>query len=317
MKFSSLFITCFFGAAQLSAQSPAKIHTEDVCNFWIAYDSVQSTQIKEKQVQFLQTLYVDKASQGLKDFIAARGFNAEEWLKDINVAPKFWKSVRTKTLAVIDQRDEINNLMLRFGQLYPAFRQPEIYFAVGCLRTAGTTSPGRILIGIEMAAPDSTVDASELSDWHRGRFRDNSGIIPLLAHEAVHTQQKAESDTLFLLGKCLREGASDFIAKLLFEGRVYSTPYLTYGKGNEKTIFLKFKEDMYQTDSNKWLYNGSNAPKGQADLGYFVGFAICQYYYDNAPNKAEAVAKILTIDYQDNNAVNLFYEKTKYADKMN
>ncbi|MEO6903577.1 MAG: DUF2268 domain-containing putative Zn-dependent protease [Bacteroidia bacterium] len=296
-------------------KSDTKIHTEDIVNYWIAYDSILATHDETMQIKYMQTLYIDKASEGLKDFISARNFTAKEWVSIINIAPKFWNSIRPKTLSIVKQTNEINRLMTRFKQLYPSFKQPEIYFTIGCLRSGGTTAPDKILIGAEIATADSTVDASEISSWLQGVFKLNTGILQLVAHEAGHTQQKETSENTLLLGNCIYEGSCDFIAELLLE-YPYSSPYLTYGKNNEKRVFKKFEKSANEKDFSEWLSNGGNAPTGQADLGYYIGYEICKCYYENAKNKADAFLKILTIDYTDNNAVNKFYEETGYKEKF-
>ncbi len=162
----------------------------------------------------------------------------------------------------------------------------------------------------------SPAEWQELPEWYKKRFKNNSGIAQLVAHEAVHTQQKEDCKDIFLLGKCLGEGSCDFIAELLLNGQPYNFPYLTYGKSHEKELYNKFKEDMNKTDESDWLYNGTNAKNGQEDLGYFMGYAICKYYYETAKNKAQAIAGIVDIDYSSNELAQKFYDKTKYADKM-
>jgi hypothetical protein len=44
--------------------------------------------------------------------------------------------------------------MDRFSKMYPGFRQPDIYFTIGCLNSGGTTLRDRVLIGTEIAAAD-------------------------------------------------------------------------------------------------------------------------------------------------------------------
>ena len=265
-----------------------------------------------KQIKYIQTLYVDKASQGLKDFMSARNYTPDMWAREFKKYPKFWKSVRPKTLQVISKKNEINKVMQKFRQLYPPFKQPEIYFTIGGLRSGGTTSNGKILVGTELAAADSNVDGSELNGLLK---KEDPGIIQLIAHESVHTQQTDDSENLFLLSKCLREGSCDFIAELLI-GALYTSPYLSYGRAHEQEIFERFKKDMYTTNASNWLYNSGSAPTGQGDLGYFMGYVICKYYYSNAKDKTKALADIISIDYTGNEASQKFYEKTGYATKI-
>ncbi|MDR0793403.1 MAG: DUF2268 domain-containing protein [Chitinophagaceae bacterium] len=309
-----LFVT--FLCSQSIAQT--KIYTSDIDNFWKAYNQVQKITDTVQQLKIIQTTYFDNASQGLKDFIKASEINARWMLKSIKRYPKFWASVMPKTLAVKKQYPELEKIIARYKKLYSKFKQPDICFAIGCLSMGGTTNKNEILIGAEIAAADSLVDASEVGEWLSGVFKNNKGIEFLVAHEMTHTQQPdgdSENDGKSnLLGYCIVEGAADFIAELLLQKPVTS-PYMTYGKAHEKTLWEKFKNDMYGQNSDDWLYNGGNDSTKCADLGYFEGYAICKAYYENAKNKEKAIADIIELDRKNLNTLNDFLAKSKYADK--
>ena len=61
-----------------------------------------------------------------------------------------------------------------------------------------------------------------------------------------------------------------------------------------------------------WIANGSQeTPEHPADLGYWIGYQICKSYYDEMPDKKQAVYDMLHItDYKD------FLAKSKYAEKI-
>lgn len=63
----------FFGIILFSVstygQNVNTIYTTDIDNFWQAYDSIRITKDTTKQLRFVQTLYLDKASDGLQNFI--------------------------------------------------------------------------------------------------------------------------------------------------------------------------------------------------------------------------------------------------------
>jgi len=45
---------------------------------------------------------------------------------------------------------------------------------------------------------------------------------------------------------------------------------------------------------SQWLYGGADEATGRpADLGYFMGFRICQAYYQQAKDKKQAIVEIL------------------------
>ena len=52
---------------------------------------------------------------------------------------------------------------------------------------------------------------------------------------------------------------------------------------------------MNRTNVNDWLYNGSAAKGRPADLGYYIGYKICEAYYRVAKDKKQAVKDILEI----------------------
>jgi Predicted Zn-dependent protease (DUF2268) len=298
-------------AGNVSAQHTNKIFTADIDNFWTAYDSVQATNDTLKQAAFIQQMYLSNASAGLKEFMLARQHSAKRHLKNILKYPKFWVSLRPKTLQIKTYAPAIENIMLRFKTLYPEFKQPDVYFTIGCLNSGGTTTKSKILIGSEIAAADSTVDASELSKWLQGVFKDNRNVVYMVAHEAGHTQQRGNGANL--LAYCIAEGACDFIAELVLEETIVS-PYMTYGKANERALWEAFEKEMYGKDTKNWLYNGNTAPGGHADLGYFMGYSICKAYYDNAVDKAMALKQIIELDYRKETLA-AFLTASKYPEK--
>ena len=295
--------------------SPLKISTSDIDNFWKAYDQVQKSNDTAQQLNIVQSVYFNNATAGLKDFIAKSEINARSILRCMKKFPKFWTSVRPKTLAVKKHIPEITALMQRYQKLYPQFKQPYICFAMGCFSMGGTTDSSEILIGTEIAAADSSVDASELIPWLQQFFKQNKGINSIIAHEMTHTQQPdgdAENDGKSnLLGYCINEGAADFIAELLLQ-RPFTRPYITYGKAHEKELWQKFQQEMYGQNVDNWLYNGGSDSVPCGDLGYFEGYAICKSYYEHAENKKQAIFNIINLERKNTDALNRFLEQSQY-----
>ncbi|MDN3580752.1 DUF2268 domain-containing putative Zn-dependent protease [Mucilaginibacter flavus] len=315
MKIYSLLILLFL-SLNVPAQQDSCISVSDISNFWNAYDKLTLTKDTTAQKDIIRRVYLDRASAGLKDMMSARKLNAGSWVKAINEHPRFWVSIRPHTMAAIADTSKINKLMVRFKKLYPEFKKPSVYFVIGNLRTGGVTSPGRVLMGAEIATADSTVNTEGLSQFLKDVFHDSPGIYGLLAHELGHTQQHIsdgdQEGKMELLGFCIREGACDFIAELLTT-RERKTPYIFYGKTHERELWNRFKTQMYGSQIGDWLYNGSTIKNGHADLGYFMGYAICKYYYTHAEDKAGVIAEIFHLDYDDKNAVRHFFERSGYA----
>jgi hypothetical protein len=170
-----------------------------------------------------------------------------------------------------------------------------------------------ILIGTEIATGNPTTDVSDFKDkWLAGVFQNQrtDNIVPLNIHEYVHTQQTSH-DIVDLLGGCLQEGSADFITGLVI-GRPMNTSYIVYGRAHEAELKKEFLRDMFSMAAfSRWLYNGSNA-KVMADLGYFMGYAICGAYYQHAANKQAAISDIIQLDYSDTAATEKFLKKSGY-----
>lgn len=307
----TLLLFCF-SLANIKAQTTNQnVFTSDIDNFWIAYDSIQTTSDSLKQIDLITRLYIDKGTKGLKAFMIARNYDAQLWVELIRKYPKFWRSIRPNTFSVKSYAAEIEKSILRFKELYPDLKEAAMYFTVGGLRSGGTTMNDMVLIGSEIATGDPSTDVSEFtSKWLESVFKNQKAdnIVALNIHEYVHTQQKGEAKNL--LGQAIAEGACDFITELVI-GKLMQNNYIVYGREHEAELKEQFKKEMFTNFSANWLYNGSNA-KTVADLGYFMGYTICKTYYANAADKKKAVKEIIELKFNDDDAVENFLERSKY-----
>lgn len=310
------FLTLFIAAAGQDTKNQ-QVFTSDIDNFWRAYDSCRTTTDSLKQLHYIQTLYIAKGTEGLKAFMEVRDYTADLWVSLIRQYPKFWPSIRPNTLAVKSKAKEIEHSLQKLKKLYPKLKEAKMYFTVGGLRSGGTTMTDMVLIGTEIATGNATTDVSEFPNkWLEGVFKSQQpgNIVPLNIHEYVHTQQKGETQNL--LGQAIKEGACDFVTELVM-GKPLQNNYLVYGKQHEAELKEPFKQDMFTPAYSNWLYNGSTI-KTMADLGYFMGYAICKAYYNHSPDKKRAVKDIIELDYSDTTAVENFLAKSNYyTDPLN
>ncbi len=307
---SLLFSVFVFGQSNNFKQY---IITSDIENFWLAFDSAEKTNNKISKKQIFQNLYVDKATKGLKDFIDSREFTSEKWIKSFSDYPKFWNSIRAKTLNIEQDFRKVEKINKRFQKIYPEFKPTKIYYTIGNLKGGGTVINGNLIIGSELASSDKSVDFSELPKNYQERMKVNSGILFLTAHELVHTQQNLNnSGKANLLGMCLKEGSADFIAELLLKKKV-EAPYIDYGIKNQCKIWNEYKQEMLSFEYDNWLSNTATIKDRPADLGYFVGYIITKNYYKNSSNKSKAIKEILALDFTDKNETENFLTKSKYT----
>jgi hypothetical protein len=116
----------------------ARIFTQDITNFWQAYDSVQATPDTARQRQLVQRLYLSRATPGLQAFAQSREYRARSYVQALRRYPKFWASVRPATLAVQQQQPAIDKLLGRLQQLYRGYKPVEVFFTIGGLNSGGT-----------------------------------------------------------------------------------------------------------------------------------------------------------------------------------
>jgi hypothetical protein len=245
-----------------------------------------------------------------------RNYSAVEFVKIIRKYPDFWKTLPKSTQRIKSSEGQVDQMLHHFSELYPDFKSPKIYFLIGALRSGGTAKRNVVYIGSEIACVDSNTDTHELTGWYKAVLQAPQDIVELVAHEATHSQQPKGlgfakgmiSNRLLTL--CLQEGSADFIAKLVTTQEI-KKPQYSYGFTNEESLWREFKSQMNGTDLSRWLYNGDNSKDRPADLGYFMGYRICESYYDHAVDKKKAVRDIIRIK-----NFKKFLRNSKYSDKF-
>jgi hypothetical protein len=299
---ATLLLTLLFGATQVSAEvsagdtrrvndnpENARIITSDIENFWKAYDLAGSD---NRSVVF-QREYFARGSDGLKAFKRVR-IDRCSLLETLASHPLYYGSIRESTLRVKSMEAPIRASFRRLKSLYESAVFPDVYFLIGCLNSGGTTADAGLLIGAEMYGRTSTTPEEELDDWLKQVIKPVELIPHIVAHELIHYQQKHPEGGRTLLGESIREGGADFIAELI-SGKHINTHLHAYGDPRERGLWIEFRRDMNGLTKTNWLFNGSTATSRPADLGYYVGYKICQAAYKSAKNEQQAVKEILEI----------------------
>ena len=312
-----LLLLCLFSLAPARAQSPRpRVYFSDIDNFWVAYDSIRTTPDSLRQLQYLNRLYIGRGTPGLRAFMAVKGYTAGEWVSSIRRHPRFWQSIRPNTQLAKTGARGLEPYLRKFRQLYPALRPAAIYFTIGALRSGGTTQDSLVLIGAELATGTPETDISEFIPAEKAFLtrvysrRPAEHSVLLNVHEYVHTQEKGPGETL--LAQALYEGVADFVAELV-TGQLPSFPYVSYGHQHESRLKAKFKVEMFYPDYANWLYDQQSPdPQHVPDLGYYMGYTICETYYNHAKNKPQAIKELIELDFTSEAAVEAFLTKTHY-----
>lgn len=308
----TLFVT------SCSAPNPSAVVSSDIDHFWEAYDKIQETTDSLKQREILQTLFLDKGTPGLEAIMQARRYTLDSYLDAIHDYPKFWESVRSNMAKAKTLGPEIEDGIAAFEKLYPHSRPAKVYFTVGALRTNGTAMDSLVLIGSELALADEQVVTEELPGsfgYLRAYFDSNpiEDVVFLNVHEYVHTQQSTHGG-YDLLSQCLFEGIAEFVPVIAM-GEASPTPAIAYGKANDGAVQAAFIKEMFSPFYNNWIWNSADNSFGTRDLGYYVGYAIAEKYYEAATDKSAAIRTLLELDFNDTLAVEGLVEQTGYFDQ--
>lgn len=313
-----LAITIIFTNCQPVQQKPKNIATSDIANFWEAYDKITSTQDSILQYKYLDNIYFQKGTAGLKAIRQARNYTAQNYITAINNYPKFWTSVRENTLKADQFRPKLEKGIEKLRELYPDLKPAKIYFTIGALRTNGTTLDSLVLIGSELAMTDKNTISSEFPEENRDNrrnFFDSNPINDLVLlniHEFVHTQQKPIVHNL--LSYCIYEGVAEFVSVKALNTKS-ATPAIEYGKKNDK-VRKKFEQEMfYGNNVNQWLWSDAENDFAVRDLGYYIGYQICELYYKQAKDKKAAIKKMIELDYTNETEIENFVNGTGFFSK--
>ncbi len=272
----------------------AAIVTSDVDLFW----QVLERSTPGNRAELLQREYIEGGSVGVRDFVPYRILSGESLAKKIAEQPERYSAeARERSARVRDFERSIRAGFYALKYLYPEATFPSVYFVIGRLNSGGTSSRNGLLIGTEMYANDDEA------------MRQLPHIV---LHEAIHFQQDYDSVTT-LLGQSIMEGAADFIAELT-TGRHINDAAHEFAEPREDDVWRRFSAVMLEPQAehtDSWLYGGSVYEDGPADLGYYVGYKICEAYHERASDKHLAIHDILNItDFE------AFLEASGYARKV-
>lgn len=261
----------------------APVSVSDVALFWSAYDAwTKLGGADDSLAAILKTQYLEKASDGVRDFTPNRIVDAESLAAKILEDRSYYERARPYAARIAALEPEIRALYRRFREWYPDARFPALYFVVGRRNSGGMSSPRALIIGVEMFGDEKA----------RLRF---DVMVPMVAHELMHFQQQTtEEKGGGFLASCIREGAADFLAERL-AGKHINESIKSYGDSHERELWERFQADLVRKDGHRtWLYNGRDPNRtGPPDLGYYMGYKITQAYYQASADTGAALRTII------------------------
>lgn len=285
-KLALLFLV--FDASGLFCQSfptepnDALFVSTDIQLFWDCFDNLEFDKHAFKP-------YLEHGSAGVKDFIPYRIESEKNLRKTVIERKADYEAIREKSQSVMSYMKPVVGYFYTFKELYEDAVFPPTYFVIGAFNSGGTSTKNGVIIGMEMQ-------------------KDLSGLSPVITHELIHFNQNYTVGKPNLLNQSIREGAADFMAELI-SGTAMNVKAMEYYMAHEGELCSEFIGFMNDGSYHGWLYGGGVKDGRPNDLGYSIGYKICQAYYEKAPDKKQAIRDILNIS-----DAQAFLESSGYLD---
>lgn len=293
-----LTFTFLLAIHELFAQDAKKqIISTDIDNFWFAYDQINKSSDSLERIKLINELYINKGTEGLKGLMSVRRYKDYEFVYNILNYPKYWSSIRENSPNLLRDKAQIENYLTKLEELYPTLKPANIYFSIGAFRTGGTYEGNNVLLGAEFMLAQKNAVLDELPERIRNTIKEYAPYdIPLTAvHEYIHTQQKSwENQTIIHL--CVAEGVAEFISTLITQKPL--SPPVKFGKQNAEKVLERYMVEIFRnTDVWNWLWSDNQNELKVNDLGYYIGYEICERYHNNATDKKKAIKDLIDLDY--------------------
>lgn len=256
--------------------------TTDFANFWKAFDKMDSVSGNP----FSE--YLNNASDGLKPFVDY--LNVDSLYQTVLKRKDDYIRSRPVLAGIDGLKKKVQSSYAAMKYWYPKATFPPVYFVVGMYTSGGTASPNGLVIGSEM-------------------LENLEGLNGLISHELIHYQQSVVGPNN-LLKQTLVEGSADFIGELISGDHINMTA-VNYGNNNEEALCQEFVSLMLKDDYQDWLYGTSGKDDRAKDLGYWMGYKICEAYFNKQEDKLQAISDILNISDPLE-----FTKKSGYLDKF-
>jgi hypothetical protein len=270
--------------ATLPIARQPEIRTSDVDRFFQLYDRSHG----QPSAAQLQSQYLDRGTDGLKQFITSRIHSADKLAAAIAKSPQDYATARQCTDALPAVRRQLRGVFARLAKLDPTAAFPPVTVVIGRNNTGGTTTADGVIIGLETICRSNWMDPDI-----------TARLVHLIAHEYAHVQQPAAQVDppahATLLFQALIEGGAEFIGEQT-SGQVSNLQLQRWTRGHECRIERDFLAATHGSDVSKWLYNGPGTAAAPGDLGYWVGYRITRAYYEQAADKRQAIADILQVN---------------------
>ena len=262
----------------------AKLVYTDLVHFVEAYNELPNN---TDTLQVLQTMYFDRGSDGLKEYISRHKLSPERIRDAILADPERYALLPDFLVNISKVENVYSKLMQDYSKVLPEAMYPPTYLLVGANKGIGQASLVGQLITVTRVA-DNVEKLKKLMTHELSHFQEAMAMGGQ-KYAALYTAPNN------MLGICLREGGAEFVTSLVLN-EITQTAALDYLNKNEDNLKEQFTEDLKTQNTEFWLWASINQNKYPNLLGYAMGYMICKNYYEQAADKPAALQKILRMD---------------------
>lgn len=308
----SLTLTSGTAIAQTQpASAPITLHFDDLRRFDAALADIDAG--VEAATAF--SAYVESASPGFAGFAARYNTTAETIEEQWRRRPAYYASLSAAKAYLTGRQGEIDSALARLTEMAPAGRPVDAYFFVADQKAGGTpvrmeTDAGpaiAVAVGVDMVAVTEDTDMTEFPDGTGGRGGMDD-LPQLIVHENAHVLQLAAQGGLqnyrsiytpeggSMLAVAVREGCAEYLTYLASGWRMGDRHL--YGEANEAALWAEFAAVADQPPfAVRGWFGGRHEthPDYPSQIGYWVGFRICETHHLNAQDPDAAIQDLFSV----------------------
>lgn len=250
---------------------------------------MQSTN-NQPTAETLEQNYLDTGTYGLALMKADRIKSVEKLAEKIITTPHVYIHALEVCLPVVEaMQEKAVETLERTAEFLRQSNPAPIYVVFGANNSGGMAGPQGVVLGLEVIcrfAPDKQT-AEEL-------------LNSFVAHEIVHVYQirnvskELMSATPTLLSQSITEGFAEWTAEQVLGKRTaMEEERFQYLLANERELWQEFSQQLDSHNFTPWMYqmDGLDRP---SDLGYSIGRQIVDGFVRNTPDRAAAIAELLS-----------------------
>ncbi|GMQ30961.1 DUF2268 domain-containing putative Zn-dependent protease [Algoriphagus confluentis] len=297
MRLVPLFLLLIGWATSCDANQ--KIDSSQIVQFQVTLNLLKEAKTEKDSVEIINFHYINSKNKDVSQFFKSKNITARSIYENIKAYPKFFEGLEGTRIDIDYLSDTLAHINASFLEYFVHFQKPNIYLVVGDLSVGGTIKGKNLFICLEMVSDNGIEDKSELPSYLE-KITNKANLLTYICHETAHTLQRGfplsdlwgmiQFNKNSLLNTCLVEGSADYIIYHLF-GMNLNENLRLYVEENQFNLWERFRTDLEKEPFNyqDWVYHFRPRDQSPPDLGYFLGFQICESYVNNSKDKRKAL----------------------------